>query len=108
MGSYLCESQSAGPLGSVAVRVVTTEAEGLTSIDDLTFVGQGDTILAAQSFAGAIALGKPDGTHRTGVTAQDGLSNPTSLAVRGRTVYVGSAAYLTHSDPNLLLARIAH
>ncbi|MGW3622214.1 hypothetical protein [Streptomyces sp. NPDC000880] len=50
----------------MAVRVVTTEAEGLTSIDDLTFVGQGDTILAAQSFAGAIALGKPDGTHRTG------------------------------------------
>jgi sugar lactone lactonase YvrE len=87
---------------------VTTEAEGLTSIDDFTFVGQGDTVLAAQNFAGSVALVNPDGTHRTVLTAQDGLSNPTSLAVRGKTVYVASGAYFTHNDPNLLLARIAH
>jgi hypothetical protein len=86
---------------------VTTQAEGLTSIDDFTFVGQGDTVLAAQNFANSVALVNPDGTHQTVLTAQDGLSNPTSLAVRGKTVYVASGAYFTHSDPNLLLARIA-
>jgi hypothetical protein len=36
----------------------------------------------------------------------DGLSNPTSIAVRGSTVYVASAAYITHADPNLLLAKV--
>jgi hypothetical protein len=83
---------------------ITTQAEGLTSIDDFTFVGQGDTVLAAQNFASAVALVNPDGTHQTVLTAADGLSNPTSLAVRGHTVYVASAAYFTHNDPNLLLA----
>jgi hypothetical protein len=83
---------------------VTVEAQGLTSIDDFTFVGQGDTVLAAQNFANAVALVNPDGTHQTVLTAGDGLSNPTSLAARGRTVYVASGAYFTHNDPNLLLA----
>ncbi|MCW2871805.1 hypothetical protein [Actinacidiphila oryziradicis] len=87
---------------------VTTQAQGLTSIDDFTFVGQGDTVLAAQNFANSVALVNPDGTHQTVLTAQDGLSNPTSVAVRGKTVYVTSGAYFTHNDPNLLLARIAH
>ena len=41
------------------------------------------------------------------LTAQDGLSNPTSVAVRRGTVYVPSAAYLTMKDPNLLLAHLA-
>jgi sugar lactone lactonase YvrE len=83
---------------------VTVEAQGLTSIDDFTFVGQGDTVLAAQNFANAVALVNPDGTHQTVLAAGDGLSNPTSLAARGRTVYVASGAYFTHNDPNLLLA----
>ncbi|MEN3265404.1 MAG: hypothetical protein V7646_2298, partial [Pseudonocardia sp.] len=41
------------------------------------------------------------------LTAEDGVSNPTSLAVRGRTVYVASGAYFTRNDPNLLLAHDA-
>jgi hypothetical protein len=97
------------PIGAHgAAGAVTTKAEGLTSIDDFAFVGHGDRVLAAQNFAGAVALVDPDGTHRTVLTAQDGLSNPTSVAVRGKTVYVTSGAYFTHSDPNLLLARLAH
>ena len=92
-----CQATWLGP-------TVTVEAQGLTSIDDFTFVGQGDTVLAAQNFANAVALVNPDGTHQTVLTAGDGLSNPTSLAARGRTVYVASGAYFTHNDPNLLLA----
>ncbi len=49
---------------------------------------------------------EPDGTHTIVLGAQDGLRNPTAVAVRGDTVYVTSAAYLTGQDPNLLTARI--
>jgi hypothetical protein len=35
-----------------------------------------------------------------------GLQNPTSVAVRGRTVYVLSTAYTTATDPNLVLATL--
>jgi hypothetical protein len=40
------------------------------------------------------------------LTSTDGLSNPTSVAVRGSTAYVTSGAYFTHADPNLLLAKL--
>jgi sugar lactone lactonase YvrE len=86
---------------------VTTKAEGVSSIDDFDFVGPGDTVLAAQNFVNSVALVNPDGTHSTVLTAEDGVSNPTSIAVRGRTVYVASGAYFTRKDPNLLLARDA-
>jgi sugar lactone lactonase YvrE len=93
------------PIGAHAnAGAITTVAEGLTSIDDFTFAGPGDTVLAAQNFASQVAVVNPDGTHQTVLTAADELSNPTSIAVRGTTVYVASAAYFTHNDPNLLLA----
>jgi hypothetical protein len=38
----------------------------------------------------------------------DGLQGPTSIALRGNTVYVPSAAYLTAKDPNLLVAHLSH
>ncbi|MGW3460144.1 hypothetical protein ACWDE9_11320, partial [Streptomyces olivaceoviridis] len=50
--------------------------------------------------------GEPGGRHTVVLTAADGLEGPTSLAVRGRTAYVASAAYFTDEDPNLLAARI--
>ena len=43
---------------------------------------------------------------RSCCTPADGLQNPTSVAVRGKDVYVLSAAYLTGKDPNLLHARL--
>ncbi|MET8772849.1 hypothetical protein ABZV94_39245, partial [Streptomyces sp. NPDC004658] len=55
-----------------------------------------------------VVLVRADGTVTTVLTAADGLSNPTSVAVRGRTVYVPSAASTTRRDPNLLLARLRH
>ena len=84
---------------------VETKATGLAGIDDFAFTG-GDTILAALNPSSTVALIRPDGTHSTVLSAADGLQNPTSIAVRGNTVYVLSAAYLTAEDPNLLLARL--
>jgi hypothetical protein len=89
-----------------AAGAVTTVAQGLTAIDDFAFTGAGDTVLAAQNFVSEVSLVYPDGTHQTVLTATDGLSNPTSIAVRGPTVYVASGAYFTHVDPNLLLAKL--
>jgi hypothetical protein len=86
--------------------VVTTVAQGLPAIDDFAFTGDGETVLAAQNFVSEVSLVHPDGTHQTVLTSTDGLSNPTSIAVRGSTVYVASAAYFTHVDPNLLLAKL--
>jgi hypothetical protein len=39
------------------------------------------------------------------LTTGDGLSNPTAVAVRGRTVHVTDGAYFTGHDPNLLIIR---
>jgi sugar lactone lactonase YvrE len=85
---------------------VTTVAQGLTAIDNFAFTGDGDTVLVAQNYVSEVALVQPDGTHHIVLTAADGLSGPTSIAVRGSTVYVASGAYFTHIDPNLLLARL--
>jgi hypothetical protein len=85
---------------------VTTVAQGLTAIDDFAFTGAGDTVLAAQNFVSEVSLVHPDGTSEIVLTATDGLSNPTSVAVRGSTVYVTSGAYFTRLDPNLLLAKL--
>ncbi|WP_329214468.1 SMP-30/gluconolactonase/LRE family protein [Streptomyces sp. NBC_01485] len=86
---------------------IRTRASGLAGIDDFGFVERHrDTVLAALLVGNRIALVRPDGTHKIVLTRQDGLSNPTSVAVRGRTAYVTSAAYFTGQDPNLLLARV--
>lgn len=82
-----------------------TVASGLTGIDDFAFAGHG-AVLAALVLPSQVALVRPDGTHSIVLTAADGLSNPTSVAVRGSTVFVPSAAYLTGTDPNLLGARL--
>jgi sugar lactone lactonase YvrE len=79
-------------------------AKGLPGIDDFAFTGPGDTLLAVQNQLSQADLITPDGTARTVLTAVDGLSTPSAVAVRGRTVYVTSAAYFTGVDPNLLTA----
>ncbi|ROQ82435.1 hypothetical protein EDD95_2051 [Streptomyces sp. CEV 2-1] len=81
-------------------------AEQLSGIDDFAFIGRSDRILAALDQTDQVALVEPDGTHTIVLSAQDGLQNPTAVAVRGSAVYVTSAAYLTKRDPNLLTARI--
>ncbi|MFE4334347.1 hypothetical protein ACFRQM_34535 [Streptomyces sp. NPDC056831] len=91
---------SAGP--------VETRATGLVDIDDFDFTGAGDTLLAAINKGNEVVLVRPDGSHSIVLTAADGLQNPTSLAVRGGTVYIASGAYFTNSDPNVLAAHIEH
>ncbi|MFE2552182.1 SMP-30/gluconolactonase/LRE family protein [Streptomyces sp. NPDC059355] len=82
-----------------------THATGLTGIDDFAFAGHGETVLAAlNTTASGLALVRPDGTHTVVLTGKDGLSGPTSVAVRHRKVYVTSGAFLNGIDPNLLVA----
>ncbi|WP_372672432.1 SMP-30/gluconolactonase/LRE family protein [Amycolatopsis kentuckyensis] len=83
---------------------VRTVATGLAGIDDFAFTGRGDELLAALNGPSEVALVRPDGSHAIVLTPADGLQNPTSVAVRGRTVYVFSAAYVTAQDPNLVVA----
>ncbi|MDQ0579467.1 hypothetical protein [Streptomyces rishiriensis] len=86
---------------------IETRAKGLAAIDDFAFVDRHrDTALVAMTGGSELTQVRADGTHRVVLTRQDGLSNPTSVAVRGRTVYVPSAAYFTRKDANLLLARV--
>ncbi|BCM65293.1 MULTISPECIES: hypothetical protein [Streptomyces] len=95
-----------GPDGSAGP--VETRADALAGIDDFTFPGHGRSVLAALNTGNKVVLVRTDGTVTPVLTAQDGLSNPTSVAVRARTVYVPSAAFTTRRDPNLLLARLRH
>ncbi|MET8099205.1 hypothetical protein ABZV29_22440 [Streptomyces sp. NPDC005236] len=85
---------------------VRTEASGLAGIDDFAFTGRGDQLLATLNGSSQVALVRPGGSHTIVLSAADGLQNPTSIALRGDTAYVLSAAYVTAKDPNLLLARL--
>ncbi|WP_225829698.1 hypothetical protein [Streptomyces sp. NK08204] len=94
------EDGSAGP--------VETRASGLAGIDDFGFPGHGSSVLVALDPDNQVVLVHSDGSSTVVLDRQDGLSNPTSVAVLGRTVYVPSAGYFTRQDPNLLLARLQH
>jgi streptogramin lyase len=82
---------------------VQVRATGLAGIDDIAFTGDGDEVLAALNGPNTVVRITADGRASTILTAADGLQNPTSVAVRGNTVYVFSAAYTTQTDPNLIL-----
>jgi hypothetical protein len=92
------------PGGTAGPTVVA--ATGLASIDDFSFTGHGDTLLAVQPGLNQVDLITPGGAPQAVLTAADGLSGPSSVAVSGRTVYVTSAAYATGVDPNLLMAHL--
>jgi DNA-binding beta-propeller fold protein YncE len=82
------------------------KATGLAGLDDFTFVGHDGEILATLNGPNKVVRIDPNGTVSTVLDATDGLQNPTSVVVRGRDVYVLSAAYSTATDPNLLLAHL--
>ncbi|GAA0677236.1 hypothetical protein GCM10010193_33140 [Kitasatospora atroaurantiaca] len=90
-----------GSAGPIEVRT-----EDLVGIDDFTFVGHTDDIIAAVNFQQEVVYVTPDGAHTTVLAREDGVSNPTAVALCGDTVYVTSAAFTTMHDPNLLLARL--
>jgi hypothetical protein len=92
---------AAGPIQQVA--------SGLSGIDDFDFTGPGPDapVLAAVNSQHLLVLIRRDGTWQTELTAADGLSNPSSVAVQGSKVYVDDSAFLTQQDPNLLVARLS-
>ncbi|GAA2571416.1 hypothetical protein GCM10010435_52140 [Winogradskya consettensis] len=90
------------PIGGGPVRVV---ASGLAGIDDFEFTGRGHEIVAALNTGSEVVL-VDHGHAQVLLTAADGLSNPTSVAVRGRTILVPSAAYVTQQDPNLVIGTL--
>jgi hypothetical protein len=95
------------PLHGRQAGTFETFADGLTGIDDFEFTGRHDEFLASLVTENEVVLvNGRGGAHRTVLTRADGLSNPTSVAVRGNSVYVPSAAYTTQSDPNLLTGRL--
>ncbi|MFJ3791142.1 hypothetical protein [Kitasatospora sp. NPDC090091] len=91
-----------GAAGTPQVR-----ATGLTGLDDFGFIGRGDRLIAALNTPSEAVYLDEHGSRHTVLTGQDGLSNPTAVAVRGDTVYVPSAAFSTQTDPNLLLATLS-
>ncbi|MFJ4205661.1 hypothetical protein ACIP2Y_39335 [Streptomyces sviceus] len=86
--------------------VPQVKATGLAGIDDFAFTGRGNEVLATLNGPNKVVRIQPNGTHTTVPDAGDGLQNPTSVALRGKEVYVLSAAYSTAKDPNLLRARL--
>lgn len=91
------------PIGARGLGPARVVATGLTGVDDFAFTGRGDEIIAALISADQVVR-VHRGRTEVLLTAADGLSSPTSVAIRGRTVLVPSAAYLTQKDPNLLVA----
>ncbi|MET7426787.1 hypothetical protein [Dactylosporangium sp. NPDC005555] len=86
---------------------IEVRASGLTGIDDFSFAGnRTDHVIAALVGQNTVVVIDGAGRSTTLLTAADGLQNPTSVAVRGSTAYVTSAAYLTSKDPNLILAAL--
>ncbi len=87
------------PLSGTPGRVV---AAGLGPVDDFAF--HGETVVAAVNQDNrVVTIGR--GGVRTILSTSDGLANPTSVAVRGDTLYVADSAYFGGS-PNLLRARL--
>jgi streptogramin lyase len=87
------------PLTGAPGRVV---ASGLGPVNDFAFHG-GDVVAAVNQENRVITIG--NGGLRTILSISDGLANPTSVAVRGDTLYVADSAYFGGS-PNLLRTRL--
>ncbi|MEZ0091839.1 SMP-30/gluconolactonase/LRE family protein [Streptacidiphilus sp. EB129] len=83
-----------------------TRATGLPGIDDFAFIPHSNRIVAALDSQNKVAIVEPDGSYTAVLTGQDGLENPTSVAVRGNTVYIPSAAWTLRKDPNLITAQL--
>ena len=110
-GAVWVSNTAQGTLMSIPINedgtagTITTKATGLTAIDNFAFTRSGD-VVAALNFVSEVSIVHQDGTHVTVLTSSDGLSNPTSIAIRGTTVYIASAAYFTQVDPNLMIAHL--
>jgi sugar lactone lactonase YvrE len=83
-----------------------TVASGFSGdIGSFTVVGRDDTIIAALTRSNQIVSIHPGQGPQVLLTAVDGLSNPTDVALRHHILYVCNGAYFTGADPNLLVAQ---
>lgn len=94
------EIEDDGTAGDVSVT-----ADDLVGVDDFAFTGRGDQIIATINPTSEVVL-VDDGEHVTVLTEDDGLTNPTSVLVRGASIVIPSAAYLNQDNPNLLTATL--
>jgi hypothetical protein len=92
---------------SGAAGTAETVATGLGAVDDFAFTGRGDTVLVTDIKADTLVRLGPDGRTTTVLTAAEGLSSPTAVAVRGGRAVVTSAAYFTQQDPNITSVRLS-
>jgi sugar lactone lactonase YvrE len=93
--------ESGGGAGPISVF-----ASGLATIDDFNFVGSGNEIVAALNRDNQVVLVTPGGSQSLLLDASDGLEGPSSIVVRGNTLYVASAGYFTGQNPNILVAQL--
>ncbi|NEA31099.1 hypothetical protein [Streptomyces sp. SID13031] len=85
---------------------VQARSSGIQGIDDFAFVGDSDSVIAAVNLPNRVDLIRADGSHSAVLEASDGISGPTTVAIRGKSIYVASASFLLNEDPNLLLAAL--
>lgn len=89
-----------------AIRTVYSGLAG-TGTDNFQVVGK-DTIIAAQVYTGDVVVLRPGAQPQVLLSAADGLQNPDDVDIAHGKLYVTSGAYVTGTDPNLLVADIEH
>ena len=94
------------PIRKGHAAVPRVKAKGLVGIDDFEFTGHRDQVIAALNPSNKVVRITSNGHATTFLTAKDGLQGPTSVGIRHHRAYVYSAAYLTQTDPNLIIARL--
>jgi hypothetical protein len=82
------------------------KARGLDGIDDFEFTGYRDEVVAALVVTNEVVHISSKGKSTPFVNSGDGLQSPTSVGIHNGRAYVFSAAFLTQTDPNLVIARI--
>lgn len=70
--------------------------------------GSDVTIIAASVLTNQVIAVQPGGQPQVLLTAADGLQNPDKVALHGDRLYVSSSAYLTGTDPNMLVAHFRY
>ncbi len=82
-------------------------SRGLEGIDDFEFTGTGHEVIATLNPTNEVVRITSGGRVTPFLTGADGLQGPTSVAIQDDRAYVYSAAYLTQTDPNVILARVS-
>lgn len=80
------------------------KAQDLAGIDDFEFTGFRDEVIATLVVTNEVVRISSKGKATPFLTSADGLQSPTSVGIHNGRAYVYSAAFLTLTDPNLIVA----